>query len=53
MMADDVIFMVPGQEPFCKEAFAANSARPKNVRIDGSADILENSWPLGESSKPY
>ena len=41
MMADDVIFMVPGQEPFGKEAFAANSARLKNVRIDGSADILE------------
>jgi uncharacterized protein (TIGR02246 family) len=41
MMADDVIFMVPGQEPFGKEAFAANSAKLKNVRIDGSADILE------------
>jgi uncharacterized protein (TIGR02246 family) len=41
MMADDVIFMVPGQEPFGKEAFAANSARLRNVRIDGNADILE------------
>ena len=40
-MADDVISMVPGQEPFGKEAFAANSERLKNVRIDGSADILE------------
>jgi len=41
MMADDVIFMVPGQEPFGKEVFAANSARLGNVRIDGNADILE------------
>ncbi len=24
LMADDVIFMVPGREPFGKEAFAAN-----------------------------
>ena len=41
LMADDVVFMVPGQEPFGKEAFAATAEKMKNVRIDGSSDIQE------------
>ena len=41
LMADDVIFMVPGQKPFGKDAFAANSDRLKNVRIDGQSVIVE------------
>jgi uncharacterized protein (TIGR02246 family) len=41
LMADDVIFMVPGREPFGKEAFAANSRQMKDVRVEGTADILE------------
>jgi uncharacterized protein (TIGR02246 family) len=41
LMADDVIFMVPGQKPFGKEAFRANSERMKNVRIDGHSTIEE------------
>ena len=41
LMADDVIFMVPGQKPFGKEAFAATSDRMKNVRIDGHSEIEE------------
>jgi uncharacterized protein (TIGR02246 family) len=41
LMADDVIFMVPGQKPFGKEAFTANSERMKNVRIDGQSTIEE------------
>jgi uncharacterized protein (TIGR02246 family) len=41
LMAEDVIFMVPGKEPFGKEAFAANANELKNVRIDGKAEILE------------
>ena len=41
LMADDMIFMVPGREPFGKDAFAANSAAMKDVRIDGRSEIVE------------
>lgn len=41
LMADDVIFMVPGQKPFGREAFAAASETMKNVRIDGRSEIQE------------
>ena len=41
LMADDVIFMVPGQEPFGKETFASNSGKMKNVRIEGTSEIQE------------
>jgi uncharacterized protein (TIGR02246 family) len=41
LMTDDVIFMVPGGEPFGREAFAAASNAMKNMRIEGNADIRE------------
>ena len=41
LMTDDVIFMVPGHEPFGKKEFAANSERMANVRVDGRAEIRE------------
>jgi len=41
LMSDDVIFMVPGREPFGKEAFAAGSQSMKGFRLDGAADIRE------------
>jgi uncharacterized protein (TIGR02246 family) len=41
LMSDDVIFMVPGQEPFGKEAFAARSRAMENYKIDGTSDIKE------------
>ena len=41
LMSDDVIFMVPGREPFGKEAFAASSQSMKGFRLEGSADIRE------------
>jgi uncharacterized protein (TIGR02246 family) len=41
LMTDDVIFMVPGQKPFGKEAFAAASQGMKDVRIEGTSDIQE------------
>src|SRR4051812_17087352 len=41
LMADDVVFMVPGQEPFGKEAFAANSQKMKDIRIEGTSEIKE------------
>jgi len=41
LLDDDVIFMVPGKEPFGKELFAANSRRMQDVRIEGTSDIKE------------
>jgi uncharacterized protein (TIGR02246 family) len=41
LMADDVIFQVPGREPFGKEAFAAASQGMKGMRIEGTNDIRE------------
>jgi uncharacterized protein (TIGR02246 family) len=41
LMADDVIFMVPGQQPFGKEAFAAASRSMKDVQVEGTANIQE------------
>ena len=41
LMADDVIFMVPGHEPFGKEAFAAASEELKNVSFEGRSEIRE------------
>jgi uncharacterized protein (TIGR02246 family) len=41
LMADDAIFMVPGQQPFGKEAFAKASTAQKDVRIEGASDIQE------------
>lgn len=41
LMSDDVIFMVPGREPFGKQTFAANSRSMDGVSLEGSADIRE------------
>jgi uncharacterized protein (TIGR02246 family) len=41
LMADDVIFMVPGREPFGKNAFRAASEQMKNMRFAGRSDIRE------------
>jgi uncharacterized protein (TIGR02246 family) len=41
LMTADVVFMVPGREPFGKEAFAAASEAMRGVRIEGSSDIRE------------
>ncbi|HET8545782.1 MAG TPA: SgcJ/EcaC family oxidoreductase [Pseudolabrys sp.] len=41
LMSDDVIFMVPGREPFGKQTFAANSRSMVGVKLEGSADIRE------------
>ena len=41
LMTDDVVFMVPGKEPFGKEAFAKTSDAQRNVRMDGRSDIRE------------
>jgi uncharacterized protein (TIGR02246 family) len=41
LMADDVVFQVPGREPFGKAAFAAMSQGMAGVRMEGSSDIRE------------
>ena len=41
LMADDVVFMVAGREPFGKEAFAAAARGMQNVRMEGTSDIRE------------
>jgi uncharacterized protein (TIGR02246 family) len=38
LMADDAVFMVPGQEPFGKDGW---SERMKDVRVEGKSDIKE------------
>jgi uncharacterized protein (TIGR02246 family) len=41
LMADDVIFTVPGREPFDKDVFRAGSEAMKNVRLTETSDIQE------------
>jgi uncharacterized protein (TIGR02246 family) len=41
LMADDVVFMVPGREPFGKEAFASALQGMKKVQFEGTSDIRE------------
>jgi uncharacterized protein (TIGR02246 family) len=40
-MSDDVVFMVPGKEPFGKEAFAAGSKGMTGLQVDGKSEIVE------------
>jgi uncharacterized protein (TIGR02246 family) len=41
LMTDDVVFMVPGQEPFGKAAFAAASQDMKGMHMEGKSEIRE------------
>ena len=41
LMTDDVVFMVPGQEPFGKAAFAAASQDMKDMHMEGTSEIRE------------
>jgi uncharacterized protein (TIGR02246 family) len=41
LLADDVVFMVPGKEPFGKEDFAENVRQMKDVQIDATSNIKE------------
>ena len=41
LMADDVLFMSAGREPFGKEEFRAQSDAMSGARIDGQAEIRE------------
>ena len=43
LMTDDVVFLVPGQEPFGKSAFekASEAQTDSSVEFDGHSEILE------------
>ena len=41
LVADDIVFMTPGREPFGKAEFEAQSKTMEQTRIDGRADIRE------------
>lgn len=41
LMTDDVVFMVPGREPFGKAEFAAASKGMKGVAFEGKSEIRE------------
>ena len=41
LMADDVVFLVPGQRPFGREAFAIGFKQMKDVSISTTSDIQE------------
>jgi uncharacterized protein (TIGR02246 family) len=47
LIADDVLFMVPGREPFGKAAFADMSKSMRGSRMEGTGEIRELSV-LGE-----
>jgi uncharacterized protein (TIGR02246 family) len=41
LMTDDVVFMVPGREPFGKQEFAATAQGMQGAAIDGKSEIVE------------
>jgi uncharacterized protein (TIGR02246 family) len=41
LMTDDVVFMVPGQEPFGKEAFASRGDELKSARLEARSEVVE------------
>jgi uncharacterized protein (TIGR02246 family) len=41
LMTDDVIFMVPGREPFGKEEFAAGARAMKDTQMEAKGDVEE------------
>ena len=41
LMTDDAVFMIPGQEPFGKDAFAAASEGLADVKMEGTNEIVE------------
>jgi uncharacterized protein (TIGR02246 family) len=41
LMCDDALFTVPGREPFGKDAFADGLAQMRDMRFEGTADVME------------
>jgi uncharacterized protein (TIGR02246 family) len=41
LMTDDVVFSVPGREPFGKAEFAKSAVGLSNMQMEGSSEIVE------------
>jgi uncharacterized protein (TIGR02246 family) len=41
LMTDDVVFMVPGREPFGRDVFASAAESMKDARMEGTSEIKE------------
>jgi uncharacterized protein (TIGR02246 family) len=41
LMADDAVFMVPGHEPFGRDAFKAAAGTQRTFTMDGASEIQE------------
>jgi len=41
LLADDVLFITPGREPFGKEEFAATNEQMKDTQLEAAIDIRE------------
>ncbi len=41
LMTDDVVFMVPGQEPFGKDGFIASFKTIANSQVEATSEIVE------------
>ena len=41
LMSEDMVFMVPGREPFGREEFRAASAGMKDMAFEGRSEIVE------------
>jgi uncharacterized protein (TIGR02246 family) len=41
LMTDDAVFLVPGREPFGKEAFASANRGMRNVKLEGTNEVEE------------
>jgi uncharacterized protein (TIGR02246 family) len=41
LLADDVVFITPGKEPFGKEAFEGGEDQMKNMKMEADIDIKE------------
>jgi uncharacterized protein (TIGR02246 family) len=41
LLADDVLFMVPGKEPFGKKEFATANQQMKDLKVQPNIEILE------------
>src|ERR1041385_6539923 len=41
LMADDVVFMVPGREPFGKDAFRNQAGAMQGMKMQGQSEIRE------------
>jgi len=53
LMTDDVVFMVPGREPFGKQEFAQMARAQEGARIEGKSEIRElqvvGDWAFGRA----